>query len=158
MVSRRDFGLVLASVCLTSMGFSLASPDPPELLGASVFDWAAMTAGKTDVGEYRQVIRAPTATLDELELHVTTLMPGLSSHPPHRHVNEELVIVREGTVEVFSNDEWKRLTPGSVVFNSTNSLHAIRNVGDKPAVYHVINWQTPATKSLARQQPDAKEG
>ena len=27
---------------------------------------------------------APTATLSELEIHVTTLNPGIASHPPHR--------------------------------------------------------------------------
>jgi uncharacterized cupin superfamily protein len=110
-----------------------------------------MDVKTTDVGEYRQVIRQPTATLDELELHVTTLMPGLGSHPPHRHVNEELVIIREGTVEVLSDGAWKRLGPGSVVFNSANSLHALKSVGEVPAVYHVINWTTPATRELAAQ-------
>jgi quercetin dioxygenase-like cupin family protein len=70
----------------------------------------------------------------------------MASHPPHRHPNEELVIIREGTVEALVNGEWKRVGPGSVIFNASNQLHGLRNVGSGPATYHVINWisqQTP---------------
>jgi quercetin dioxygenase-like cupin family protein len=114
-------------------------------LGPTVFDWAKMEVKATDVGALRSLVRQPTATLDELEMHITTLNPGLASHPPHHHPNEELVIVREGTVEVLSGGAWKRVGPGSVIFNASNSPHALRNVGATPATYHVINWKTPAT-------------
>ena len=115
------------------------------ILGPAVFDWNAMEVKKTDVGALRSLIRQPTATLDELEMHVTTLNPGTTSHPPHTHPNEELVIIREGTVEVLNGGVWKRLGPGSIVFNASNSPHALRNVGEGPTTYHVINWKTPAT-------------
>ena len=58
------------------------------------------------------MVRRPTATLDELEMHITTLNPGQSSHAPHQHPNEELVIVRQGTVESLKHytepGEWKK--------------------------------------------------
>jgi uncharacterized cupin superfamily protein len=98
----------------------------------------------TNVGSVRSVVRQRTATLDELEMHITTLKPGLSSHDPHQHLNEELIIIREGTVETLSNGSWTRIGPGSIIFNASNQLHAIRNVGTAPAVYHVINWKPPA--------------
>jgi XRE family transcriptional regulator, regulator of sulfur utilization len=152
MLTRRDIFIALISVCATGIGFSAATTPAPENLGSAVFDWNAMTVNKTSVGEYRQVIKHPIATLDELELHVTTLNPGLSSHAPHQHVNEELVIIREGTVEVLSNDKWVKVGPGSVVFNASSSPHALRNVGSIPAVYHVINWQSAETKRLAKER------
>jgi len=76
---------------------------------------------------------------------VTTLNPGATSHAPHKHANEELVIVKEGTVEALVNGEWKRVGPGSVIFNASNQLHGIRNVGSMSATYHVINWTSPGT-------------
>jgi len=33
--------------------------------------------------------------------------------------------------------------PGSIVFQASNQLHGIRNVGNGPATYHVIQWQSP---------------
>jgi quercetin dioxygenase-like cupin family protein len=78
-------------------------------------------------------------------MHITTLNPGVASHPPHTHPNEELVIIREGTVETLSGGTWKRVGPGSIIFNASNSPHALHNVGTTPAVYHVINWTSATT-------------
>ncbi|MGA8110642.1 MAG: cupin domain-containing protein, partial [Acidobacteriaceae bacterium] len=103
---------------------------------------------KTPVGETRQFVRAPTATLNQLEIHATTLNPGLQSHPPHRHANEEVIIVDQGTVEAFGEGKWTRVGPGSVIFNAANTLHAIRNAGSTPATYHVVSFVTPATLAL----------
>lgn len=144
MMSRRDVWVASLSVAVTLFAMTGAK-SALDVMGASVFDWASLEVRKTDVGEYRHVMRGPTATLEELEMHVTTLRPGTNSHAPHRHPNEELVIIREGTVEVLSDGQWKRLGPGSIVFNASNSLHALRNVGDVPAVYHVVNWTSSAT-------------
>jgi XRE family transcriptional regulator, regulator of sulfur utilization len=138
MLKRRDLIIATVSIAAT-LGVVAIAADKP-ILGPATFDWDNMTVTKTDVGAIRNLVRQPTATLDELEMHITTLNPGLSSHPPHQHVNEELVIIKEGTVEVLSDGKWVRLGSGSVVFNASNSPHALRNVGSTPATYHVINW------------------
>lgn len=143
-ITRRDVAVALGAA-LATCAMGAAAQTAPAKLGPAVFDWTRMEAKPTDVGAIRNLVRQPTATLDELEMHVTTLNPGHASHPPHTHPNEELVIVREGTVEVLNGGAWKRLGPGSVVFNASNSPHALRNVGDTPATYHVINWKTAAT-------------
>jgi quercetin dioxygenase-like cupin family protein len=115
------------------------------LIGESVYDWTKLTPVKTPIGISRTVVQGPTATLEELEMHVTTLNPGIASHPPHKHPNEELVLMDTGTVEALVNGEWKRLGPGSIIFNASNVMHALRNVGTTPAQYHVINFKTEKT-------------
>ena len=143
MVTRRDLIIAFTAVAVTAGAFAVA--DRPAILGEAVFDWNSIPVTKTPVGSVRSFFKAPTATLDELEVHVTTLNPGMMSHPPHRHPNEELIIIREGTVEALVNGEWKRLGPGSVIFNASNHLHGLRNVGTTPATYHVINWRSATT-------------
>lgn len=143
-VTRRDIAVAAIAATVGLSAAALANR-APEMLGPMVWDWEKMTVKTTDVGALRSLVRQPTVTLDELEIHITTLNPNLSSHPPHTHPNEELVIVREGTVEVLNGGVWKRLGPGSIIFNASNSPHALRNVGTTPATYHVINWKTPAT-------------
>jgi quercetin dioxygenase-like cupin family protein len=132
-------------IAATSSLAAFAVAGHVSVLSSTAFDWNALTPKATDVGSVRSITRSPTATLDELEIHVTTLDPGKSPHPPHRHPNEELVIVRQGTVEVLIDGAWKRIGPGSVAFFASNQLHGLRNVGNEPAVYHVINWRTAAT-------------
>lgn len=141
----RDLFVAVITAGFTCAVFALADPKPA-IIGSSVYDWNSIPATKTDVGEVRQFLKGPTATLDELEVHVTTLNAGQTSHPPHRHPNEELVILRQGTVETLVNGQWKRLGPGSVIFNASNQLHGLRNVGSGPAIYHVVNWKSPQPK------------
>jgi quercetin dioxygenase-like cupin family protein len=140
MITRRNMMVALAA--------APASPQQTPVMQSSAFDWNTIPAKETKVGSVRSFFKEPTATLEELELHVTTLNPGQEPHPPHRHPNEEMVIIREGTVEALVNGDWKRLGPGSVLFNASNQLHGLRNVGSVPAVYHVINWKTAATPKL----------
>lgn len=140
MFTRRDVLVALSAVVLTAGAFALA--DHGSVLGSTAIDWNSLPAKPTATGSVRTVLRAPTATLKELEIHVTTLNPGQEPHPPHRHAHEELLIIKEGTVEALINGEWKRVGPGSVIFFASNQWHGLRNVGSVPAVYHVIAFKT----------------
>jgi len=139
MISRRDALVGLLAIPGALRATAMAAETEP-ILGPTVFSWKDMKAVKTEKGEVRSLCKTPTATLDQLEMHVTTLNPGLESHPPHRHLNEELIILREGECETLSSGKWVKVEPGTVVFNASNSLHGFRNVGTTPATYHVINW------------------
>jgi quercetin dioxygenase-like cupin family protein len=143
MITRPDIAVVLVTLS-GAYGVAATAQSRP-LTPSSAFDWAAMSSKETAYGSVRQLLRAPTATLDELEMHVTTLNAGQTSHAPHQHPNEELIIIREGTVEALVHGEWKRLGSGSVIFQASNELHGIRNVGSGPATYHVINWRSLGT-------------
>ena len=144
MITHRDVFVAIVAAAVGVGGVLAAQQaEHKPILGPTVFDWDQLKDTPTNVGSVRSVVRQPTATLDELEMHITTLKPGIASHEPHRHVNEELIIIREGTVETLSDGVWKRVGPGSIIFNASNSLHALRNVGTTPAVYHVVNWSSP---------------
>jgi XRE family transcriptional regulator, regulator of sulfur utilization len=142
MITRRDVLVALTAVVTTLAGTS-ALHARAEVLSSSIFDWNSFTAVANKTGAVRKVVQAPTATLDELEIHITTLNPGETPHAPHKHPDEELVIIKEGTVESLVNGQLRRVGPGSVIFQAANQLHSIRNVGDTPATYHVIKWNSP---------------
>jgi len=150
MITRRDVVVALIAAS-AALGTAAVAQQQTSVLPSSVFDWNAMAVKQTEFGSSRQIVRTPTATLDELEMHFTTLNPGQTSHAPHKHMNEELIIIREGTVETLSNGEWKKLGPGSVIFNASNQLHGIKNVGTSPATYHVVNWSSPGMLKKSAQ-------
>jgi quercetin dioxygenase-like cupin family protein len=141
-MTRRDALVAFTAVALTLAAVSGMSARA-DVMGSTLFEWSALTPQPNRTGEVRRVVQKPTATLDELEIHITTLRPGEESHPPHRHPNEEILIVKEGNVEALVNGELKRGGPGSLIFQASNQLHNIRNVGTVPATYHVINWKSP---------------
>jgi XRE family transcriptional regulator, regulator of sulfur utilization len=142
---RRLSLLVVLGAAVVSANGQAAGPAaaaPAAILGSTAVSWEEIQAKPLN-GRARQVFKDPTATLDELEMHVTTLPAQTASHPPHKHPDEELIIVKEGTVEALVNGVTKRLGPGSVIFQAANQMHGLRNVGDTPAVYHVIRWNSP---------------
>jgi uncharacterized cupin superfamily protein len=141
-LSKRDLVVAAIAVTATFCATVFAQLKLP-VMKSSVFDWKAIVAQQTDKGATRKFFDASTGTLDELECHVTTLNPGVLSHAPHQHANEELIIVKEGTVEALVGGELKRVGAGSIIFQAPNSLHSIRNVGDTPATYYAIKWITP---------------
>jgi XRE family transcriptional regulator, regulator of sulfur utilization len=152
MLTRRDLTIACLSIAGTCSAFAFAGPTSG-VMGFSVFDWNSVPVQKTETGEVRQFFRTPTVTLDQLEIHATTLNPGTASHPPHRHVNEEIILVDQGTVDVFGNGVWKTVGPGSVIFNASNSLHGVKNAGTTPATYHVISFVTDKTLAIEKSAP-----
>ena len=51
--------------------FCRSGTEEQPILGPTVFHWDEMKAVKTKVGEVRSLCKQPTATLDQLEMHVS---------------------------------------------------------------------------------------
>ncbi|MES1167757.1 MAG: cupin domain-containing protein, partial [Oleiharenicola lentus] len=142
--------LLFLSASLTSV--ALAAEEPARI-GSTVFTWESRVPKPTGVGERREVADNPTTTLKVFECHITTLNPGHVSHPPHIHPQEELIILRDGTLDVQINGVKTRVGPGSMFFFASNDWHNVENVGDKPATYFVFNFTTAATAARKGQPP-----
>jgi XRE family transcriptional regulator, regulator of sulfur utilization len=143
MITRRD-GFVAAVAAVMAAAATLAAQSPgTTALPSGVYDWTTLKVEATPVGEKRAVFLGPTATMDRMSVHVTTINAGEAPHPPHKHLEEEIIIVKEGTIEAMQNGETTVLGPGSVIFEASNDLHGLRNVGDGPATYFVLKAWPP---------------
>ena len=125
--------------------FSAAEPPAKPAMKSSVFDWTGLAVQQNPNGERRILFNASTATLNNLSGHITTLRAGLAAHAPHRHPDEELIVVKEGTLELTINGASHRAGAGSVFFLAPNDLHGMKNVGDTTASYHVFRFVTDRT-------------
>lgn len=155
MITRRDLVAAAIAATVTLACVSMADDKKP-VLDSTAWKWEDMEVKKTDVGELRSLVREPTRTLDELEMHITTLNPNTTSHPPHTHPNEEIVIVREGTLQAHVNGKEVVVGPGGILFYASMQPHGVKNIGDTPATYFVINWKSPG--SGTKQIPKAPSG
>ncbi len=145
MITRRDALVVLVAVGTTLGAVAIAATPAKQVLNSSVFEWKKIAATPTKYGEKRDVVKSSTATSDQLDIHVTTVNPGQRSHDPHRHPEEEIIIVKEGTIESMQEGVTTKFGPGSVIFESSNQFHGLANAGDTPATYYVIKWWSPGT-------------
>lgn len=127
-----------------------APPAPRPKMGSTVFNWDKLVVRTTPNGERRDVANHATPTLAVFECHITTLNPGAASHEPHRHPQEELILVKEGTLEVHINGQLQTAGPGSTFFYASNDMHRVRNVGTTRATYWVINVASDVTHTPAQ--------
>ena len=144
MITRRDLVAAAIAASVTLACVSMAE-EPRKVLDSTAWNWSDFQPKKTEVGELRSVVRQPTRTLAELEMHITTLNPHTASHPPHTHPNEEMVIVKEGTLQAHVNGKEIVVGAGGVLFYASMQPHAVQNIGDTPATYYVINFATAET-------------
>ncbi len=124
---------------------SFAQDNKKTPLTSAVFDWTKLAVVQTANGERRAIVDQPTPTMSRFESHVTTLEAGKAPHAPHRHPDEEVVIVKEGTMEVTINGKTQTAGPGSMFFFASNDMHGMRNAGSGRATYFVIRIATVAT-------------
>ena len=80
----------------------------------------------------------PTEELAALASGLVTLEPGAQPHPPHRHPEEEIMIVGGGTGEFFLNGATTRVKTGDMVFAEANVLHGVKNTGETPMTFYFI--------------------
>lgn len=136
------FAASSAAVRAQPVAATYAPPAQTTPLGTTFVDWDSLTVRTTAVGQSRAVFDNPTATLEKFEVHITTLQPGMLSHPVHQHPWEEMLLIKEGDVEVSINGQPHRAGPGYLIFLASHDPHNLKNVGDKPATYYVINFYT----------------
>jgi mannose-6-phosphate isomerase-like protein (cupin superfamily) len=139
---------------LTTAGLAaLAQYNKKPVMTSAAIEWNSVEVKTNATGSSRKFFESPTPTLDLLECHASTLNPGATNHIILARPDDEVVIVKAGTIEAFVNDRWVRVGPGSVIFNAANVLQAMRNAGDGPAAYHVIMFRPAA----ATQKPAAEK-
>jgi quercetin dioxygenase-like cupin family protein len=137
--------------CCLSLAFLplvLAAAEEKPRIGSKVYPWESLAVRPTGVGERRDVADNPTVTLRTFECHISTLNPDKASHPPHTHPQEELIILRDGELDVHINGTNTKVGPGSLFFFASNDPHAVQNHGTKPATYFVFNFRTAVTGTL----------
>jgi mannose-6-phosphate isomerase-like protein (cupin superfamily) len=111
-------------------------------LNSSAVEWNSLEVKTNANGSSRKFFEGPTANFEMLECHASTLNVGTTNHAILKRPNDEVIIVKEGTIEAFVGDKWVRVGPGSVILNAANTDQSMRNAGNGPATYHVITFRT----------------
>ena len=82
----------------------------------------------------------PTDQLQGLCVGMAVLDPGSSPHPPHRHPEEEFMIVASGDGEIEVDGKATRVGPGAIMYVASNTEHGIRNTGKVPMTFYWSKW------------------
>jgi uncharacterized cupin superfamily protein len=93
------------------------------------------------------LFKGPTPSLAFMGCHVSVLSPGRCPHPPHSHIEEELLIILdgEGSIEIAAGQDdtsprVETLTPGQFSYYPAWQHHTIRNRSARPVTYLMFKW------------------
>jgi glycosyltransferase involved in cell wall biosynthesis/mannose-6-phosphate isomerase-like protein (cupin superfamily) len=89
-----------------------------------------------------------TPIVSEMGCHVSVLSGGCSPHPPHIHLEEEVLLLLDGEAELIipsgpgdQTPRVERLLPGSFVYYPAYQYHTLRNPGQTPITYVMFTWR-----------------
>jgi mannose-6-phosphate isomerase-like protein (cupin superfamily) len=127
--TRREFPALLAAAA--------APPEKPRL-ATQVFPWDTLPVKQNGQNRSRAILDGTMHSGYPLEMHATELPAGGAPHGSHSHPNDELIVVREGTLEVNIAGRTSKIGPGSAVYVTSGEEHGVRNAGSTTAHYYII--------------------
>jgi quercetin dioxygenase-like cupin family protein len=87
----------------------------------------------------------PTSQLAAIASGFVTLEPGAQPHPPHKHPEEEIMIVGDGTGEFSINGVTTEVKKGDMVFAESNVLHGVRNTGQTHMTFYFMKMMAKSS-------------
>jgi mannose-6-phosphate isomerase-like protein (cupin superfamily) len=117
-----------------------ATAAPASGLGQSrVFAFDEMTVKKmANGGESRDVLHGALSTGEVVGMHESVQPAGAEPVALHAIQHSELIMVREGTVAFEHDGKSEKVGPGGVIYVAFGTMHRVKNVGDGPAKYFVV--------------------
>ena len=147
--TRRDFGLLLPALMATGASAQTpqnAAPPPADnsveklpLIKTRSYKFDEIPVTTNGQNKQRRMFTAKTHTGFKIESHQSDIAPGEVNHPPHQHLREEMMLIREGTMELTIAGKPYRLGPGDVGVIGSNEMHNAKNVGTVRAHYFIVN-------------------
>jgi mannose-6-phosphate isomerase-like protein (cupin superfamily) len=89
-------------------------------------------------GESRDVLHGVLATGEVVGVHESMQPAGAVPVVLHTIQHSELIMVQEGTVAFEHDGKSETVGAGGVIYVALGTLHRIKNVGDGPARYFVV--------------------
>ena len=74
----------------------------------------------------------------KLQMHVSVISPGKRAHPPHEHVEEEILYVLSGHGTMTLDEERIDVGPDTAIFIPSWVHHGIENTGEEMLRYMII--------------------
>lgn len=130
--------------------FSLAA-QKRDSIPAGVYYWNKVQGIKEATRLRKEVVEGSTLDLAYFEVHSSTLESGKAPHPPHTHVDtEELVIVKEGLINVTIKGKTRKLGAGSVALAMPGDEHGINNAATTNATYYILKLKSRSPMNGSR--------
>lgn len=138
---------ILLALVLLFTSFVQAQTDT---LKSSAYNWSD-SIQKKNPKDRKVLFNGKTIDLLNINIHTSTLAPNQINHPPVARDNfEEVVIVKDGNLNVILGDSTKVLGPNSIALIVAGTLQSFKNTSTLPATYYVIQFISKNSVNINR--------
>jgi endonuclease YncB( thermonuclease family)/quercetin dioxygenase-like cupin family protein len=107
-------------------------------------------------GEWHRYFRGDTHGTKDMVVLEVTLKPGQAPHPPHRHAEEEFMILADGSGTWTLDAKEIAAKKGDVVYAAPWTMHGLKNAGDGPLTYYMVKWNNKSVPPPAMAAAEPK--
>jgi|UPI000365E5D6 gentisate 1,2-dioxygenase len=137
MLDRRAFLGTSAAALPFLAGFASANDGH---LPSLVLDPSSAKLTHEKYGDLRIYFDGATEQLRALTVGCLALKAGMVPHPPHQHLEEEIMLVTEGAGEITVEGKAYAAAPGSMMYCSAQRMHGI-TAGPRGLTFYFYKWR-----------------
>ncbi|MEP0713571.1 cupin domain-containing protein [Algoriphagus sp.] len=138
--------LLFLFCCMSLSAFAQLQP-----IQSGVFHWNDLDAKTNGDRISRPILKGVSTHLEYLSMHATTQAVGAAPSAAHANADiEELLIVKEGLMEVMIDGKGILLGTNGVFSLMPQQMHSVKNAGDTPLTYYVIRYRSKKPMNMER--------
>lgn len=135
-----------------------SAPSAENIAGPSaIISEADSAADAADWGTFHAYFTDPTHVLKPVLVGVAKLKAGEQIHPPHRHADEEYLMVIEGRGTWSLNGETRPANKGDILFARAWDYHGITAASDSPLEFVVFKYSGREVAAPKDPNPELPE-
>ena len=124
---------------------------------SSVEQSSNLEADAADWGEFLPYFMHDTHGLKNSLVGVAKIKAGEQIHPPHRHADEEYLMVTEGRGEWYVNGETFKAEKGDILYAKPWEYHGVKAANDSPLEFVVFKFSGRGVDASVDPNPELPE-
>ena len=100
-ISRRDLHMLVPALLAIDASAQQSGSTTAAPLTSKVYQHGAVAYRSYGEKKGRRFFHGTNRSGFAVEMHETILPAGTETHPPHKHPHEEIVIVMDGTIDIY---------------------------------------------------------
>ena len=109
-------------------------------MASKVLRWDEEEVAKEKWGEFRKVFTGEGAGIKDVLIAFAVIKPGEEIHRPHRHAEEEILVITEGSGTWSLAGKELPLKKGDVLYVEPWVMHGCTNTGKDPMSFFVAKF------------------
>lgn len=124
---------------------------------SAIFSEVEVASDAAAWGTFFPYFTEDTHALKPVLVGVAKIDAGQEIHPPHRHADEEYLMVTKGRGEWYLNGETRPAKEGDILFARAWDYHGVKAADDSPLEFVVFKYSSKTDRMPTDPNPELPE-